>query len=128
MVSASKGETMLEALALSAVLASGPLADATEPERAFLQCVAHRESRNNPKARNKRSSAAGTYQFLTPTWQGNAKWAKWKNTYPARPYQQAHQAPAWVQHLVALHSIRRGGWTHWYYSGSRCNALGRALP
>jgi hypothetical protein len=119
---------MLEALALSAVLASGPLTDATEPERAFLQCVAHRESRNNPKARNKRSSAAGTYQFLTPTWQGNAKWAKWKGSYPARPYQKAHQAPAWVQHLVALHSIRRGGWTHWYYSGSRCNALGRALP
>lgn len=119
---------MLEALALTAVLASGPLEEATPQEREFLSCVASRESNHNPRAKNPNSTAAGTYQFLTATWQGNAKWAKWKGTRPARKYATADQAPAWVQHLVALHSIRRGGWTHWHYPGSPCNALGKALP
>lgn len=126
---------MSGSLILAAVLAlgspgtaAGPLQDATPAEREFLACVAKRESNNNPRARNPRSSAAGTYQFLTATWQGNAKWAKWKGTYPARKYERAHHAPAWVQHLVALHSIRRGGWTHWHYPGSPCNDLGRRLP
>lgn len=119
---------MLEVLALSAVLASGPLEQATTQERAFLACIAHRESRNNHKAQNRRSTASGTYQFLRSTWKGNAKYAKWKGTYPARRYDEAHQAPPWIQHLVALHSIRRGGWMHWYYEGSHCNTLGKRLP
>lgn len=118
---------MIEALALTAVLATGPLAEATPAEQAFLSCVATRESHNNPRAKNPRSTAAGTYQFLTATWRGNAKWATWKGTKPARHYPTADKAPAWVQHLVALHSIRRGGWTHWAY-GDRCDRLGRALP
>lgn len=115
---------VIESLILAAVLTSGPLVEATPAERAFLDCVAHRESRSNPRAKNRTSSAAGRYQMLTATWRGNAKWAKWKGTYPARGIPTADKAPAWIQHLVALHSIRQGGWRHWYYAGSRCNALG----
>ena len=54
------------------------LATATKAERQFLACVRERESGGNPRARNPRSSAAGLYQFLTATWQGNAKWARWR--------------------------------------------------
>ena len=121
------GETALTA---SAMPPDGTqiLASATPAEREFLRCIRLRESGGDPRARNPRSSAAGLYQFLTATRQGNARWARWGNTYPARKYPKAHLAPRGVQHLVALHSIRRGGWTHWYYAGSRCNALGRRLP
>lgn len=118
---------MIETLLLSAVLATGPLVEAEPAERAFLACVAERESRGNPRAKNRTSSAAGLYQMISGTWRGNAKWARWKGTYPARGIPTADKAPAWIQHLVALHSIRRGGWAHWYYAGSPCNALGRAV-
>lgn len=68
------------------------------------------------------SSAAGAYQFLRGTWQGNAKWAKWRGQYVARPYATADAAPAWVQDVVFIHSIERGGIKAW--RGTDCPGTG----
>lgn len=87
-------------------------------------CIRKHESINagHYTAHNGTSSAAGAYQFLDGTWQGNAKWAKWNGKYVARQYKAANHAPAWVQDIVFIHSIKRGGIRAW--NGTGCPGTG----
>lgn len=52
---------------------------------AIRKCIAWRESRNTPTAKNKTSTASGLYQFIDKTW----------NNY--KGYAHAWQAPASIQ-------------------------------
>lgn len=83
-------------------------------------CIRKHESieQGHYKAHNGTSSAAGAYQFLDGTWQGNAKWTKVNGEYVARKYAAANHAPAWVQDAVFIHSIRNGGVLNWV--GTHC--------
>ena len=111
---------MIALLVAASVALSSPMAQAAHHERAFLTCVKIHESRGDYKAQNTTSTASGAYQFITATWLGNAKWAMWKGTYPARGYKKARHAPKWIQDLVALHAIRQeGGFRHWHGTGCR---------
>lgn len=86
--------------------------------RDLAACIRQHESKHNYKAHNAHSSAAGAYQFLDSTWQGNAKWAKYRGEYIARTYKAANHAPPYVQDIVFLHSIKHGGRDNWV--GTNC--------
>lgn len=87
--------------------------------RELSLCIRRHESieAGHYDARNPSSSAAGAYQMLSATWQGNAKWAKWNGKFVARGYDSADQAPAWVQDVVFIHSIKHGGIKAWKGTG-----------
>lgn len=72
-------------------------------------CIRKHESNHRYTAQNPVSSAAGAYQFLTATWQGNAKWVK-----GAGQYMIARHAPPRVQDAVFIHSIEQGGIKAWH--------------
>ena len=99
---------------------SGHAAWSSEPEwvRKLALCVRQHESRHDYKAHNATSSAAGAYQFLDRTWQGNAKWTKYHGKYIAKQYKAANHAPAYIQDLVFIHSINEGGVLNW--KGTHC--------
>lgn len=82
-------------------------------------CIRRHESINagHYRAHNASSSAAGAYQMLDSMWQGNARWAKWQGKRVAARYTAANHAPAWVQDVVFIHSIKRGGAKHWRGTG-----------
>lgn len=83
-------------------------------------CIRKHESLNagHYKAHNGTSSAAGAYQFLDGTWQGNAKWTKVDGKFVARKYVAANHAPQWIQDAVFIHSIKNGGVLNWV--GTHC--------
>lgn len=80
-------------------------------------CIRQHESRHDYRAHNATSSAAGAYQFLDSTWQGNAKWAKHQGKYVAKQYEAANHAPPAVQDAVFIHSISQGGIRAWHGTG-----------
>lgn len=92
--------------------------------RELSLCIRRHESINagHYKARNGQSSAAGAYQMLSAHWLGNARWAKWQGRYVARGYRTASAAPAWVQDVVFIHSIKHGGIKAW--KGTGCQGTG----
>lgn len=92
--------------------------------RELSLCIRRHESitSGHYKAENPTSTAAGAYQMLSTTWLGNAKWAKWRGEYVARPYATASAAPAWVQDVVFIHSIKQGGIKAW--QGTGCPGTG----
>ena len=85
--------------------------------RSLSLCVRRHESMQagHYTAHSGHSSAAGAYQFLRATWQGNARW-----TPLAKPWAHttADRAPAWAQDAVFIHAIRGGGARAW--SGTGC--------
>ena len=105
----------------------------------FRQCVAHRESRNNPRAQNKRSSAQGKYQFLDRQWRNglahmvtvalkdkgvSVKGLKRElRSTPIKKWDPLLQDVAFAEVLNARG--KWSGWKHWYLAGSKCNALVR---
>lgn len=92
--------------------------DQSKKVRDLAACIRQHESKHDYKAHNSRSSAAGAYQFIDATWQGNAKWVKHRGKYIARGYKAANHAPPWIQDLVFLHSIKHGGRDNWV--GTNC--------
>ena len=99
---------------------SGHFAWSGEPiwVRELAACIRTHESRHDYRAHNATSSAAGAYQFLDGTWQGNAKWTKYQGEYIATKYKAANHAPAYIQDLVFMHSIDEGGVLNW--RGTHC--------
>jgi muramidase (phage lysozyme) len=85
------------------------------------RCIRNHESINvgHYQAENPVSTAAGAYQYIQSTWDGNARWAKWNGRYVARKYvgKPASHAPAWVQDVVFIHTISRGGIKAWNGTG-----------
>lgn len=84
-------------------------------------CIRKHESINagHYRAHSGKSSAAGAYQMLDRFWQGNARWAEWNGKRVAAKYKAANHAPAWVQDVVFIHSIRNGGIKAWKGTGCR---------
>lgn len=82
-------------------------------------CIRRHESINagHYASHNGTSSASGAYQYIDSTWQGNARWAKWRGKYVARGYKAANHAPAWVQDVVFVHTIQQGGIKAWRGTG-----------
>ena len=78
--------------------------------RSLGMCIRQHESHHNYKARNRRSSAAGAYQYLFGTWSGTARWVKIAKPYAHKP---ASSAPPHVQDAVFIHSIQHGGIKAW---------------
>jgi uncharacterized protein (DUF2147 family) len=127
---------VIETLALAAALASGPAENKWEDSghavwstvsrsvRDLGLCIRRHESINagHYRSHNGTSSAAGAYQMLDRFWQGNAKWATWDGKRVAARYQAANRAPAWVQDVVFVHSIRGGGIRAW--KGTGCPGTG----
>lgn len=73
---------------------------------AVLRRIAKCESDGNPRARNRRSSASGLYQFLTSTWR------VWRGDEGAG-YPTAADAPEGVQTAAALRLYRAEGTRPW---------------
>ncbi len=123
---------MIEAVALTFALASGPAENKWQDSghriwstvsrdvRDLGLCIRTHESINagHYRARNSAgSSAAGAYQMLSAFWQGNAKWARWNGERVAAAYEAADHAPAWIQDVVFVHSIKGGGIKAWRGTG-----------
>ena len=141
---------MIDALIFAAAVAAGPTTAGTAtpavvaasviPARwqPFASCVAHRESRHNPRAVNKSSRAAGKWQFL-PAWQHGLPYmvaARLKahglskaqaralrirlQATPINKWAEQHQDIGFVAALLAPEGQ---GWRHWSLPGSRCQGL-----
>jgi len=111
---------------------------ATVPSRLarWEACVANRESHRNPKARNPRSSAQGTYQFLDRLWRTSlaAQVAARLRDHGlprhqsrlVRDYLTGHEIATWpavYQTIGFLEVNARGGSYHWRLAGSSCEGL-----
>lgn len=103
--------------------------------RPFEKCVARRESHRNPKARNPRSSAMGTYQFLDHSWRSGlafmvAARLREHGTTKAqarkvRQWLQRHEIARWpatYQTIGFVAVVSAGGSFHWRLAGSPCEA------
>ena len=106
-------------------------------QRQFRACVSHRESRDTPTARNTRSSAQGTYQFLDRQWRRGLSFMvadALRSTGEYKPGLRKTLAkteianwPARYQDVAFAAVLNaRGKWSgaqHWHLSGSKCNQL-----
>ena len=138
------GPVMAEAV-LAAAIALTPVSAAQAAhippsQQAFADCVSHRESRDNYRARNDESSARGRWQFLDRKWRNGLAYMV---TDRLHDFGMSRAAAKHVRiHLQSLSIDRwdptyqdiaftavlnaRGpwsGWRHWYLPGSKCNAL-----
>lgn len=136
------------AAALLATPVTGPAASAAvipAEQRAFADCVSHRESRGNYAARGSDSSSAGRWQFLDRPWRSGLAYmvaARLRDhgmtgraSKAVRIRLQATHIAAWEPvyqdaGFVAVLNARGpwSGWKHWYLAGSRCNALVGGRP
>lgn len=114
---------MIEAIVLSAVMASGPsqsqIAEMPQSQyrstqyymprkERYRKCIMWRESRGNYKAHG--PGGSGAYQFIFSTWRHYAKLAGF-DYWSTKP---AHQAPRYVQDAVFWRTWNHGkGKFHW---------------
>ncbi len=103
--------------------------------RAFHDCVAQRESGGSPSARNPRSSAQGTYQFLDRSWRhGLSFMVRDRLVRVGVPKPVARDVRRWLgsreiatwpalyQTVGFVEVVERGGSYHWRLAGSKCEA------
>lgn len=90
---------------------------ASHAERSFWLCVRRHESMSYT-GENPVSTASGAGQWLNGTWDGIKPWVKFKGEYVAKQYDEAKDAPAWVQDLVFRHVWKRNGLSMW--RGTHC--------
>lgn len=143
---------MIESIVLAGALMAGPATAGTaaieqaqtaasvipRAWRPFAECVSFRESRNNPKAVNGSSGAAGKYQFL-PAWRHGLPYMVAERLvehgYPQRLRKalrirlQATPIHKWepiyqdIGFAAALLAPNGRGWRHWTLPGHRCQSL-----
>lgn len=89
---------------------------ASSAERMFWLCVRRHESMSY-RGENPVSSASGAGQWLNGTWDGIKPWVKFKGKHVAKQYDEAKDAPAWVQDLVFRHVWKHGGISMWNGTG-----------
>lgn len=101
----------------------------------FHDCVVQRESGGSPTARNPRSSAQGTYQFLDRLWRQSLAsqvaarlrdhGASKAQATAVRVWLQGREIATWPAHYQRagfLEVVERGGSYHWRLPGSVCEA------
>lgn len=93
--------------------------------RAIWLCIRKHESLHagHYTAENPVSTAAGAGQWLNGTWDGLKRWVKVDGRYVARQYDEAKDAPAWVQDAAFVHVYKHGGLTMW--NGTGCPGTSR---
>jgi hypothetical protein len=84
--------------------------------RSLWLCIRKHESltAGHYTAENSVSTASGAGQWLNGTWDGLKHWVKVDGKFVARGYDEAKDAPAWVQDAAFLHVYKRGGLTMWH--------------
>jgi len=81
---------------------------ATHHERSTWQCIRQHEIPGGSyKSQNPVSTASGAGQWLNGTWDGLKKWVKVGGKFVAKIYDEAKDAPAWVQDAAFRHVFKR---------------------
>jgi hypothetical protein len=96
-------------------------ADASHAERMVWLCIRRHESMSYT-GENPISTASGAGQWLNGTWDGLKIWVKVNGHKVAKQYDEAKDAPAWVQDAAFRHVYKRGGLRMWY--GTNCPGTG----
>jgi hypothetical protein len=81
--------------------------------RMIWLCIRRHESMSYT-GENPSSSASGGGQWINSTWDGLKKWVKIDGKFVARQYDEAKDAPAWVQDAAFLHVLHHGGLRMWH--------------
>lgn len=84
--------------------------------RSVWKCIRMHESISYV-GENPVSSASGAGQWINSTWDGLKKWVKVDGKFVASWYDEAKDAPAWVQDAAFLHVYKRGGLRMWRGTG-----------
>lgn len=102
---------------------------ATDYERSLWLCIRRHESITvgHYTAENPISTASGAGQWLNGTWDGLKMWVKVNGDFVAKRYDEAKDAPAWVQdaafrHVYKRHQITGSGLQMW--RGTNCPQTG----
>ena len=97
---------------------------ASSAERMIWLCIRRHESLHSGHytAENPVSTASGSGQWLNGTWDGIKKWVKVDGKFVARQYDEAKDAPAWVQDAAYRHVYKHGGLSMW--RGTNCPGTG----
>lgn len=90
--------------------------DVPHSARTIWLCIRRHESLHagHYRAENPHSTASGAGQWLNGTWDGVARWVKVGGEFVARQYDEAKDAPAWVQDAAFVHVYRHGGLKMWH--------------
>lgn len=93
--------------------------------RLIWLCIRKHESLHagHYTAENPVSTASGAGQWLNGTWDGLKEWVKVNGEFVARHYDEAKDAPAWVQDAAFVHVYKHDGLGMWY--GTWCPGTGR---
>lgn len=86
---------------------------ATHAERMVWLCIRRHESMSYT-GENPVSTASGAGQWLNGTWDGLKQWVKVDGEFIAKHYDEAKDAPAWVQDAAFRHVYKRGGLSMWH--------------
>ena len=81
--------------------------------RMLWLCIRRHESMSYT-GENPVSTASGAGQWLNSTWDGLKKWVKVNGEFVAQQYDEAKDAPAWVQDAAFLHVKKHGGLSMWH--------------
>jgi hypothetical protein len=96
----------------------------------WRRCVVWRESRDNPRAANPRSSARGLYQFLDRAWRHSLTWMilpehrDQRETVLQLRAKPIHKWPRYWQDAAFWAALDGGkGARHWALQGSHCQKV-----